>query len=175
MADINKVILVGRLTKDSTLKYTQSGYPVADFSIAVNRNVKRGEGWENEVSFFDVILWDKQAENLNQYLLKGKMIALEGFLKQERWEQDGINRSRVIITAQSIQLLGGNNQNEGSYQNNQNYGRQTPPLQNGYGSRPVQNAESAYVPQNQRGRQNNIENNPYNQPPINNGLDNIPF
>lgn len=175
MSDINKVILVGRLTNDAILRYTQSGMPVANFSIAVNRNVKRGDSWENEASFFEVNVWDKQAESLNQYLVKGKMIALEGSLKQERWEQDGTNRSRVIITAQSIQLLGGNNQNEGGYQNNQGYGRQNTPPQNGYGGRPVQNAESAYVPQNQRGQQNNRQGSPYNPPPVNNGLDNIPF
>ncbi len=60
-------------------------------------------------------------------------------------------------------------------QNNQGYGRQNTPPQNGYGSRPVQNAESAYVPQNQRGQRNNGQGNPYNQSPVNNGLDNIPF
>ncbi len=106
MKDINVVVLVGRLTRDSELKYTNSGMAIARFSIAVNRSVKRGEEWEDEASFFDVDLWGKQAEGVNRYLLKGQQIALDGELRQDRWEQDGQNRSKVVITASNVRLMG---------------------------------------------------------------------
>ena len=68
---------------------------------------KQGDEWKEEASFFDVTLWGKMAEGLNTYLVKGKQIAVEGELEQERWEKDGQNHSKVTITASNIQLLGG--------------------------------------------------------------------
>jgi single-strand DNA-binding protein len=109
MADINKVTLIGRLTRDSELRYTEGGTPVSKFSVAVNRSVKRGDTWEDEVSFFDVVLWGKMAVSVNQYLLKGKQVGIDGELRQERWEQNGQYRSRVEIVANKVQLLGGGN------------------------------------------------------------------
>ena len=109
MADINKVTLIGRLTRDSELRYTEGGTPVSKFSVAVNRSVKRGDSWEDEVSFFDVVLWGKMAVSVNQYLLKGKQVGIDGELRQERWEQNGQNRSRIEIVASKVQLLGGGN------------------------------------------------------------------
>lgn len=120
MADINKVILVGRLTKNALLRYTQSGDALSNFALAVNRKVKNGDCWKDEASFFDIVLLGKQAEALNQYLQKGKQVAIEGYLKQERWQKDGINYSRVVIVAQSIQLLGGNKPQERCQLQNQN-------------------------------------------------------
>ena len=114
MADINKVILFGRLTRDAELKYTTSGQAVCKFSIAVNRTRKNGDQWEDEANFFDVVLWGKRGEALNQYLQKGKMIGVDGELCQDRWQQDGQNRSRVEIVANNIQLLGGNPGGQGS-------------------------------------------------------------
>lgn len=107
MTDINSVFLIGRLTRDSDLKYTSSGQSVASLSIAVNRGKKDGDSWAEEASFFDVKIWGKTAEALNQYLVKGKQIAVKGELRQERWEKDGMPRSRVEIVADSVQLLGG--------------------------------------------------------------------
>ncbi|GHT52944.1 single-stranded DNA-binding protein [Spirochaetia bacterium] len=107
MADINHVVLVGRLTRDSELKYTANGQPVTKFSIAVNRSVKKGEKWEEETSYFDIVLWGKRAESLNQYLIKGKQIGVDGELRQDRWEQDGKNHSKVEVIASNINLLGG--------------------------------------------------------------------
>ncbi len=132
-SDINSTTIVGRLTKDSELKYTNSGMAVAKLSIANNYSKKNGDQWETEVNYFDVSIWGRQAEALNQYLQKGTQIAVMGELRQERWEQDGQKRSRVSINAKSIQLLGskdssqqsngyGSNQqpkpNNQSYQNN---------------------------------------------------------
>ena len=108
MADINHVVLVGRLTRDAELKYTAGGQAVCKFSVAVNRRRKNGEQWEDEPNYFDVVLWGRQGEALNQYLLKGKSVGVDGELRQDRWQQDGQNRSKVEIVANNIMLLGGN-------------------------------------------------------------------
>lgn len=107
MADVNHVILIGRLTRDAELKYTAGGQAVCKFALAVNRRKKTGDQWVEEANFFDVVLWGRSGEAINQYLLKGKQIAVEGELRQDRWEQDGQNRSKVEIQANNVQLLGG--------------------------------------------------------------------
>jgi len=126
MADINHVVLVGRLTRDAELKYTAGGQAVCKFSIAVNRRKKNGDQWEDEANFFDIVLWGKQGESLQNYLVKGKMIGVDGELRQDRWQQDGQNRSKVEIIANYVQLLGGGGGSSGggnsgerqNYQNN---------------------------------------------------------
>ena len=107
MADINHVVLVGRLTRDAELKYTGSGQAVTKFSVALNRKKKNGDEWVDEVSYFDIVLWGRQAESLSQYLVKGKQVGIDGELRQDRWEQNGQNRSKVEVVANNIQLLGG--------------------------------------------------------------------
>ena len=121
MADINHVVLVGRLTRDAELKYTAGGQAVCKFSIAVNRRKKNGDQWEDEANFFDIVLWGKQGESLQNYLVKGKMIGVDGELRQDRWQQDGQNRSKVEIIANYIQLLGGGSSGGGSSGDRQNY------------------------------------------------------
>jgi single-strand DNA-binding protein len=106
MADLNHVVLVGRLTRDAELKYTATGQAVSKFSLAVGRRRKNGDEWVDETSYFDIVLWGKTAETLNQYLVKGKQVGVDGELRQERWEQDGQSRSKVSITANNVQLLG---------------------------------------------------------------------
>jgi single-strand DNA-binding protein len=113
MADINRVILVGRLTRDSELKYTSGGAPVSKFGVAVNRRRKVGDQWEEEANFFDVVVWGRTAEALSQYLVRGKQVGIEGELRQDRWEQDGQKRSRVEIVATNIMLLGGRGEGGG--------------------------------------------------------------
>lgn len=105
--DLNRVILIGRLTKDAALTYTSGGMAVCKFAIAVNKRRKQGEQWVEEVSFFDIVAWGKSGESLNQYLAKGKQVAVEGELHQNRWEQDGQARSKIEINANNVQLLGG--------------------------------------------------------------------
>lgn len=107
MADVNHVILIGRLTRDAELKYTSGGIAVCKFAIAVNRKRKQGEQWIEEASFFDIVLFGRAGESINQYLVKGKQVAVEGELHQNRWEQDGQSRSKVEINADNLQLLGG--------------------------------------------------------------------
>jgi single-strand DNA-binding protein len=106
MMDINHVVLVGRLTRDAEFKVLSSGQTVCNFSIAVNRRKKVGDQWEDEANYFDIVLWGKQADSLNRYLVKGKQIGVDGELRQDRWQQDGQNRSKVVISANNVQLLG---------------------------------------------------------------------
>lgn len=123
MTDTNHVVLIGRLTRDlgadeRSFAYTANGTARANISIAVNRSVKRNDEWADEVSYFDITIWGKTAENLKPYLLKGKQVAVDGWLKQDRWEKDGQKFSKVGIVANTVQLLGGKSDNG----NNENGG-----------------------------------------------------
>jgi single-strand DNA-binding protein len=120
MADVNHVVLIGRLTRDAELKMTPKGTAVVKFSIAVNRRKKNEDQWEDEANFFDITVWGKQGEALHKYLVKGKMVGVDGELNQDRWQQDGQNRSKVEVLANYIQLLGGNNGNDNSHSDHDN-------------------------------------------------------
>ena len=113
MADMNQVVLIGRLTRDAELKYTANGKAVSKFSLAVNKRRRVGDEWKEEANFFEIILWGQLGESLDQYLVKGKQVAVIGELTQERWEQDGQNRSKVVVTGATVQLLGGAANNDG--------------------------------------------------------------
>ena len=122
MTDLNHVIEIGRLTRDISERdfaYTTGGTARLNISIAVNRREKRNGEWADRVSYFDVTIWGKTAENIKQYLTKGKQIAVEGYLDQQRWEKDGQKYSKVCIIADNVQLLGG--KNEGAPQQAQGY------------------------------------------------------
>ena len=111
MTDLNHVIEIGRLTRDISERdfaYTTGGTARLNFSIAVNRSEKRNGAWQDKVSYLDVTVWGKTAENIKAYLHKGKQIAIDGYLDQQRWEKDGVKYSKVVIIADSVQLLGGN-------------------------------------------------------------------
>ena len=115
MTDLNHVVLIGRLTKDlgtdeRSFGYVANGQARANVSIAVNRSRKNGDQWIDEVNYFDVTIWGKTAENLKPYLTKGKQIAIDGYIKQDRWEKDGQKMSKVSIVANNVQLLGGKNE-----------------------------------------------------------------
>ncbi len=108
MNDINIVSIIGRLTRDAELKYTQGGTAISRFSIACNTTRKDGDKYVEQAHFFDCVLWGKMAESLNQYLLKGKQVGILGELRQNRWTtQEGQARSRIEIHVNNIQLLGG--------------------------------------------------------------------
>lgn len=110
MTDINKVLVIGRLVREpECLEYTASGTARLSISIAVNRSEKRGGEWADKASFFDITIWGKTAENVRPYLCKGKQVAVDGYIDQQRWEKDGQKHSRVVIVANSVQLLGGKN------------------------------------------------------------------
>ncbi len=108
-SDMNLVVLIGRLTRNAELRYPQGdgGTPSLRFSIAVNRSRRTADGrWEDEPNFFDCIYFSRSADSLSQYLEKGRQVAVEGELRQSRWEgQDGQSRSRVEIFVNSINIL----------------------------------------------------------------------
>ena len=111
MTDLNHVIEIGRLTRNISERdfgYTTGGTARLNLSIAVNRSVKKNGELIDSVSFFDVTVWGKTAENIKAYLHKGKQIAVDGYLDQQRWEKDGVKYSKVVIIADNVQLLGGN-------------------------------------------------------------------
>lgn len=105
--DIMRVIGIARLTRDAELKYLGSGTAVLKFSIAVNSRKKQGDEWVDEASFYDCVLYGKGGESVNQYMTKGKQVAIEGRLHQARWESEGQTRSKVEIVIDNVQLLGG--------------------------------------------------------------------
>jgi len=113
MASLNRVVLIGNLTRDPQLRYTPSGTSVANFGIAVNRRRTRpaaaGRQGEqtNEVDFFNVVTWGKLAELCSNYISKGSPVALEGRLQSRTWEtEDGQKRTAVEIIADNVQFLG---------------------------------------------------------------------
>ncbi len=125
MTDLNKIILIGRLTQDcgadeKSFQYVGNGIAKAFVSIAVNRSIKKNGEWVEETSYFNITIWGRTAENLKPYLTKGKQICVRGYVQQDRWvDNDGNKKSRVSLVADSVQLLGGNNQNNGNnFQNN---------------------------------------------------------
>ena len=141
MNDINVVVLIGRLTRDSELKYTKSGMPLSRFSIAVKRSKKQDDQWVDEASFFEIDYYGKGAEAVNKYLTKGQQVCVEGELRQDRWEQEGQPRSKVLVVANNVRLLGspqGSGQGGSTYsrpqqstQSNENPGE---PMEKGYNS-----------------------------------------
>lgn len=135
MTDLNHVVLIGRLTRDlgadeRSFGYVGNGQARANVSIAVNRSRKNGEQWVDEVNYFDITIWGKTAENLKPYLTKGKMIAVDGYLKQDRWEKDGQKMSKVSIVANSVQLLGGRGEASSSNNGSSAFQQTTAPSNN---------------------------------------------
>jgi single-strand DNA-binding protein len=108
MASFNRVILVGNLTRDVELKYTQGGTAVTEVGLAVNDRRKNQNGeWVEETTFVDVTLWARTAEVASEYLSKGSPILIEGRLRLDSWETDGQKRSKLRVTGERMQMLGG--------------------------------------------------------------------
>lgn len=108
MADLNKVFLIGRLTRDPELRYTSGGTAVADLNMAVSQKFisKTGEQKDN-VLFVNITVWAKQAEACGEYLFKGSSLFIEGRLNLDTWEsKEGQRRSRIRVIAQRVQFLG---------------------------------------------------------------------
>ena len=116
--DLNDVTLIGRLVREVEVKYTNSGTAIANISIANNDTVKKDNQWIDDVSFFDIVVFGSQAENCGKYLKKGSKIAVNGRLKQNRWEKEGKTMSKIEIIASSIQFLDSVEKSENK-QNNQ--------------------------------------------------------
>ena len=110
MANINRVVLVGNLTRDPELRHTPSGTAVCSLRLAVNTRRKDGATgeWTEKPNYFDITVWGNQGENCAQYLAKGRPVAIDGRLEWREWEaQDGTKRQAVEVIADTVQFLGG--------------------------------------------------------------------
>jgi single-strand DNA-binding protein len=109
MANLNKVFLLGNLTRDPELKHCNNGTSVCNFSIAVNRSYKGGDGdYKKEVSFFNIVVWGTSGENCSKYLTKGKAVLVEGRLSNRSYETSaGEKRHVTEIVADNCQFLSG--------------------------------------------------------------------
>ena len=107
MASYNRVVLLGNVTLNIELRYTQSGAVVTDVGLAVNDREKKGTDWVEVPTFVDVTLWNRSAEVAHQYLSKGSPVLIEGRLKMESWEDrdTGKKRSRLKVVAEKLLLL----------------------------------------------------------------------
>lgn len=108
MANLNKVMLIGNLTRDPELRHTPKGSAVTDLGIAVNRKVQDGNGgWKDETTFVDVTVWGSSAENAQKYLSKGRGVFIEGRLQMDTWDDKatGQKRSKLKVVADTLQFL----------------------------------------------------------------------
>ncbi len=172
----NKVILMGNLTRDIELRYTQGGSAIGSTGLAVNRKWKTNTGEQKEeVMFIDITFFGRTAEIANQYLRKGRQVLVDGRLSLEQWTaQDGSKRSKHAVIVENLQMVGGRddamgggsntNSSYGNYGGNSYGGGQQAPSTN-YGQ---QNSQPAYS-----GGHNSQMNN--NIPEIDISEDEIPF
>lgn len=109
MPSLNKVFIMGNITRDPALRYTPRGSAICEFGVAVNRRYTTENGEQkDEVCFIDVDVWAKQAENCGKYLQKGSPVFIEGRLRTDSWEdKEGKKRSRLKVTAERVQFLSG--------------------------------------------------------------------
>src|SRR5262244_3855986 len=117
MANLNKVLLLGNVTRDPEVRYTPKGSAVCDLGVAVNRAYTTDSGEKREeVTFVDVTLWGRTAEVASEYLKKGRPVFIEGRLQLDSWDdkQTGQKRSRLRVVAENMQLLGSRSESEGA-------------------------------------------------------------
>jgi single-strand DNA-binding protein len=110
MANVNKVILIGNVTRDPEVKFTSKGSAVTDIGLAINRNYTLDNGEKREeTTFVDVELWGRLAEIAGEYAKKGRPLYIEGRLRMDTWEDkaSGQKRSRMKVVGENLQLLGG--------------------------------------------------------------------
>lgn len=115
MSDLNRVTVVGRLTRDPEVRYTSGGMPIVHIGLASNYRQKDSASgqWVEKANFFDVVGFGDRYEKLAQHLEKGRRIGIDGQLRWSSWETDGQKRSKVEIVADSIQFLDGRGDGDG--------------------------------------------------------------
>ncbi len=107
MASMNRVFLLGNLTRDPEIRYLPSGQAVGDLRLAVSRKFKTANGQDKEETcFVDVVVWGRSAETCGQYLGKGSPLLVEGRLQYEEWEKDGKKNSKLKVVAERTQFVG---------------------------------------------------------------------
>ncbi|MCH1421768.1 MAG: single-stranded DNA-binding protein [Akkermansiaceae bacterium] len=130
MANVNKVMLLGNITRDLEVRYTPKGTAVCDLGMAVNR-IRTGDNGERieEVTYVDVTLWGRQAELAGQYLSKGRSVFIEGRLQLDQWDdkQTGQKRSRLRVVGENMQFIGGQGGSGGNQGGSSAPRQQAPP------------------------------------------------
>lgn len=108
MASLNKVILIGNLTRDPEVRFTPNGTPVANFGLAINRKWTNKQGEKVEgVDYINIVVWGRLAELCGDYISKGSPVAVDGRLQSRSWEtEDGSKRSTIEVVAENVQFLG---------------------------------------------------------------------
>ena len=190
----NKVILVGNLTRDIELRYSQGGMGIANTAIATSRKFTQNGEKKEEVCFVDITFFGRSAEVANQYLRKGSKILVEGRLNFDQWvDQNGQKRSKHSVVVETMQMLDSKGDNQGSYNapsgtpsvdsNNQQGGGYAPQQgqqqsyqqpQQGY-QQPQQQQQSYQKPSNQAGAQSREMPSSNSVPVIDIDEDEIPF
>lgn len=139
MANLNKVMLIGNLTRDPEIKYTPKGSAVADIALAVNRNytLENGEKRE-ETTFVDIVLWGRLAEIAGEYLKKGRPVYIEGRLQLDSWDdkQTGQKRTKMRVVGEGLQLLGSRGDGGGGGGGGESGGGHSAPPQRSQSARP---------------------------------------
>ena len=105
MPSLNRVVLMGHLTRDPELRYTPNGTAVCDIGLAINEKYKSGEDWKTKTIFVDCVAWARQAETCGEYLHKGDLVLIEGGLEYEQWEKDGKKRSKIKVRVQHATFM----------------------------------------------------------------------
>jgi len=162
----NKVILVGNLTRDIELRYSQSGMAIAKTAIATSRKFTSNGEKKEEVMFIDITFFGRSGEVANQYLRKGSKILVEGRLQFDQWvDQNGGKRSKHGIAVETMQMLDskGDNQNSGGAQGSNYNAPQQQQSQGGYGQPQQQQSQSYQAPQQQQ-QQAQYQKPSYGQP-----------
>lgn len=163
---MNRVVLVGRLTKDPELRYTPSGVAVATFTLAVNRTFTNQQG-EREADFINCVVWRKPAENVANYLKKGSLAGVDGRVQTRNYEgQDGKRVYVTEIVAESVQFLEPRN-NSGQHQDNNN--------NNSYNQAPANNGFNQNQQQSQSYQTTNNDPFANDGKPIDISDDDLPF
>ncbi|EKN67850.1 single-stranded DNA-binding protein [Schinkia azotoformans] len=158
---LNRVVLVGRLTKDPELRFTPNGVACCNFTLAVNRTFANQQG-EREADFINIVVWRKAAENVANFLKKGSLTGVDGRMQTRNYEgQDGKRIYITEIVAESVQFLEPKSSSSQQQQNNNNYG------QKNNGNRPTSNNNST----------NNYDHDPFKDDglPIDISDDDLPF
>ena len=128
---LNKAILMGRLTRDPELRYTQNNTPVATFTLAIDRSYSRGQ--ERQTDFIDIVAWRRTAEFVSQWFTKGMMAVVVGSIQSRRWQdKNGNNRTSIEVVADEVQF----GESKRSREANGNAGYQDNGYQGGYSEMP---------------------------------------
>ena len=175
MASLNKVFLMGNLTRDPELRYTPNGTPLCEFGLAINRTYKTREGEQrDETCFVDVTMWGRRAVVISEYFTKGRPIFIEGRLKLDQWETADGRRSKLTVVADNFEFIGGRGGDQDSSQGGAGRGGDQASSQGGAGRGAARPPD-----QQQRGRQADAQSGPAPEAPDDSGYDvsddDIPF